>query len=72
MPVNKGNLSRVVRVGIKITNEISNELRNLLVVLDIFVWSHEDILGIDPQIMCQRLAVDKRHKPVKQKRRVFN
>ena len=39
---------------------------------DIFAWSHEDMLGIDPRIMCHRLTIDKGHKPVKQKRRVFN
>ena len=30
------------------------------------------MLGIDPRIMCHRLAIDKRLKPVKQKRIVFN
>lgn len=39
---------------------------------DIFAWSHEDILGINPQIICHQLTIDKRQKLVKQKKRVFN
>ena len=71
--VNEDDPSRVVRVGTKITDAIFNELHNLLVEYnDIFAWSHEDMLGIDPRIMCHRLAIDKKHKPVRQKRRVFN
>ena len=49
LPVSEDDSSRVVRVGIKITDDISNELQNLLVEYnDIFAWSHEDIPGIDP------------------------
>lgn len=56
------------------TGDISNELQNLLVEYNnIFAWSRENILGIDPRIICHWLAIDKKkHKPVKQKRRVFN
>lgn len=55
------------------TGDISNELQKLLVEYNnIFAWSHENMLGIDPRIICHRLAIDKKHKPMKQKRRVFN
>ena len=39
---------------------------------DIFAWSHKDILGIDPAVMCHRLCVNLKHKPMVQKRRTFN
>ena len=53
VPVSEDDPSRVVRVGTKITDDIFNELQNLLVEYnDIFAWRHEDILGINPRIMC--------------------
>ncbi|KAK0604330.1 hypothetical protein LWI29_014567 [Acer saccharum] len=36
-----------------------------------FAWSHEDMIGIDPEVMVHRLQVDSDHQPVKQKRRKF-
>ena len=41
VPVSEDDPSKVVRVGTKMTNDISNELQNLLVEYnDIFVWRH--------------------------------
>ena len=37
-----------------------------------FAWSHEDIPGIDPEVIVHQLNVDPSHKPVRQKRRFFN
>lgn len=37
--------------------------------LDVFAWSHEDMVGIDPRIMQHRLNVSPNYKPVRQKRR---
>ena len=39
--------------------------------LDIFAWTHEDMLGIDNKVIEHRLNVDSTRKPVQQKRRVF-
>nr|XP_023896956.1 uncharacterized protein LOC112008835 [Quercus suber] len=39
--------------------------------LDVFAWSHEDMLGIPANIIQHRLNVDPEKKPVQQKRRVF-
>ncbi|KAJ9538325.1 hypothetical protein OSB04_031058 [Centaurea solstitialis] len=36
-----------------------------------FAWSHEDMVGIDPNIISHKLNVDPTFKPVKQKRRKF-
>ncbi|KAJ9538829.1 hypothetical protein OSB04_031562 [Centaurea solstitialis] len=38
---------------------------------DCFAWSHEDMVGIDPNIISHKLNVDPSFKPVKQKRRKF-
>lgn len=51
--------SKVVRVGTKMMEQIFNELQNLLVKYNnIFVQSHEDMTGINPQILWHQLAVD--------------
>jgi len=39
--------------------------------LDVFAWSHEDMLGIEKQVIEHSLNVDPMKKPVQQKRRVF-
>ena len=36
--------------------------------IDIFVWTHEDMPGIDPSIICHKLNVDTSMHPIKQKR----
>ena len=38
---------------------------------DVFAWSHEDMLGIDPLIMVHRLNVLPTFSPVRQMKRVF-
>ena len=39
--------------------------------LDMFVWCHKDLPGIDPQIMSHKLHVNLEFRPVKQKRRAM-
>ena len=39
--------------------------------IDVFAWSHEDMLGIEPNVITHRLNVDPFSKPVCQKKRVF-
>ncbi|KAJ9547608.1 hypothetical protein OSB04_020151 [Centaurea solstitialis] len=41
------------------------------VFIDCFAWSHEDMAGIDPDIISHKLNVDPTFKPIKQKRRKF-
>lgn len=39
--------------------------------LDVFAWSHEDMIGIDLEVAYYRLNIDPSRKPVSQKRRKF-
>ena len=39
--------------------------------MDMFTWSHEDMLGIPANIIQHHLNVDLEKKPVQQRRRVF-
>ena len=38
---------------------------------DVFAWSHENMLGIDPSVMVHRLNVSPSFPPIRQKKRVF-
>ena len=38
---------------------------------DVFVWSHEDMPGIDPSVIVHRLNVSPASSPIQQKKRVF-
>ena len=38
---------------------------------DVFAWTHEDMPGIDPSVICHKLNIDPSIRPIKQKRRVF-
>jgi hypothetical protein len=38
---------------------------------DVFAWSHENMLGINPSIISHKLNVNPSLRPIKQKRRVF-
>ena len=38
---------------------------------DVFAWSHEDMLGIDPSVIVHRLNVNPASSLIRQKKRVF-
>ena len=38
---------------------------------DVFAWTHEDMLGIDPSVIVHRLNVSPSFPPIRQKKRVF-
>lgn len=61
-----------VIIGMTLTSEMRDEVIQFLKAnLDVFAWSHEDMVGIDPEIACHRLNIDPTKKPVSQKRRKF-
>ena len=39
--------------------------------LDVFAWSHEDMIGIDPSIIVHKLNVSPSFPPIPQKKLVF-
>ncbi|KAJ9544403.1 LOW QUALITY PROTEIN: hypothetical protein OSB04_024110 [Centaurea solstitialis] len=63
---------RKVFVGATLTPDIKNSIISFFQEhSDCFAWSHEDMVGIDPNIISHKLNVDPTFKPVKQKRRKF-
>lgn len=72
VPLDENNPERCTRVGADLEMKIKRDLicflkRNR----DVFAWSHEDMLGIDPNVVTHRLNVCPSSKPVRQKKRVF-
>lgn len=66
------NPEKKVRVGLQLPQEIREKLVALLRRnKDVFVWSHEDMPGIDPSVITDKLNVVPSHILVKQRRRSF-
>ncbi|XP_059436758.1 uncharacterized protein LOC132169816 [Corylus avellana] len=61
---------------LKIGTQLSPRIRDDLITflrgnLEVFAWTHKDMLGIDPEDILHQLNVDPSVKPMKQKRRKF-
>ena len=64
--------SKVTKVGEELDLPLKEKIVEFLKKnLDIFAWTHEDMLGIDNKVIEHRLIVDPTKKPIQQKRRVF-
>ena len=72
VPLDESNLKKFTRIGISMGEKIKQELVGFLKQsTDVFAWSHEDMLGIDPRVITHHLNVSPFYKPVRQKKRVF-
>ncbi|XP_060972375.1 uncharacterized protein LOC133038292 [Cannabis sativa] len=61
-----------VQIGTKLTPEFRARLIEFLIKRHhCFAWSHEDMTGIDSNIIVHKLQVDPDYPPVRQKRRKF-
>ncbi|KAL5541984.1 hypothetical protein UlMin_009694 [Ulmus minor] len=61
----------------KIGSALTRQFKEDLIIFlrehrDVFAWSHEDMPGIDPNVIVHRLNIDPNFKPIKQKLRTFN
>ena len=66
-------LTKTIRVGMTLSTKMKKKLVQFLKDnLDVFAWSHEDMLGISIKIIQHKLNVDPEKKPVQQRRRVFS
>lgn len=72
IPLDKNNPEKYTRVGASMKGKIKQDLVQFLKKsIDVFAWSHEDMLGIDPNVITYRLNVYPSSKPVRQKKKVF-
>jgi hypothetical protein len=63
---------RLVYMGSSLDPDMKKKLTSFLQEhADCFAWTHEDMVGINPNIISHKLNVDPSHKPIKQKRRKF-
>ena len=61
--------TRVPKVGINLETTTKEALIAFLKKnMDVFTWSHKDMVGIDPSISFHHLNIDNRFSPVQQKR----
>ena len=62
-----------VKIGKLLTSKQKEQLTSFLKVQkEVFVWTHQDMSGINTAIIMHRLNVDPKAHPVKQNRRAFN
>ena len=49
----------MLQIGSQLELELREKMIKFLKVnLDVFAWSHDDMVGIDPEIMCHHLNID--------------
>ena len=67
-----GYSEKTTRIGANLPPQMKESLIQFLKSnKDVFAWSHEDMLGINPSIISHKLNVNPSLRPVKQKQRVF-
>lgn len=72
VPIDLARLDMEVIIGSKVPLKLRGELINFLKNnLDVFFWSHKDMVSIDPKVIFHHQNIDPERKPVAQKRRKF-
>ena len=70
--LDKNNPERCTKVRADLEENTKKDLVHFLKKsIDVFVWSHKDMSGIDPSVITHHLNVNPSSKPVWQKKRVF-
>ena len=68
----EGKATKMPRIGTTLSLEMRTRLVQFLKEnLDVFAWSHEDMLDISSKVIQHKLNVDLERNPVQQRRRVF-
>ena len=63
---------RTTKMGTLASQPIRQALASFLKMnQDVFMWSHDDMPGIDPSVIVHRLNVNPVSSPIRQKKRVF-
>ena len=63
--MDENNLKKTTKIGALVTPELKTVLEKFQKKnSDVFAWYHEDMPGIDPDLMVLKLNVDPNHKPV--------
>ncbi|KAM2252165.1 hypothetical protein ACFX1S_006713 [Malus domestica] len=71
--ISKDYSDRMVKIGTTLLSPIQLALIFFLQEnIEVFAWSYEDMPGISPDIICHRLSIDPKTKPVRPKRRSYD
>ena len=71
--VDKEDPTKVLHIGSQLEPELREKLIKFLKAnLDVFAWSHDDMVGIDLEVMCHDLNIDPDRRGVRQKRRALS
>ena len=66
VPLDEGDPEKFTKIGTIMEKETKQDLIQFLrKSTDIFMWSHEDMLGIDPSVITHRLNMYPSSKPVR-------
>ena len=61
----EGDTAKVTKVGTRLDPVLKSKIMEFLKQnLDVFAWTHEDMLGIDNEAIEHKLNVDPTRKPV--------
>ncbi|XP_068476865.1 uncharacterized protein [Phaseolus vulgaris] len=64
---------KMFKLGRTLDSETQDQIAKVISRhLDAFAWVASDMLGIDPDFLCHRLAMDPQVRPIRQRRRKFN
>ena len=70
--LDESNLKKLTRIETSMEEKTKQDLVQFLKKnTDVFTWSHEDMLGINPSAITHRLNVSPSYKPLCQKRRML-
>ncbi|KAM0991841.1 hypothetical protein ACFX2J_010099 [Malus domestica] len=73
VPISRDYPDRMVKIGTTLSPPIRLALISFLKEnTEVFAWSYEDMPGISPDVICHRLSIDPKIKPVRQKRRSYD
>ena len=65
--------TRVLKLGENLSYKLKEELTHFLKAnLDVFAWTHEDMVRIHPDIMCHWQIISPDIKPIKQKMKAMD
>ena len=68
IPLSSTDVTWTVKIGKSLAAETKQKLKKFLQDnQDVFVWSHSDMVGIDPNIISHILNIDPKHPPTQQK-----
>ena len=57
--VDNNDPTRILKIGSHLNPDTRDALVSFLKAnLDVFYWSHADMVGIDPEVMCHRLNIN--------------